>query len=115
MVTRSKRQYVHNLNSPALDVLGDRKEARGALLPGFIAPCLAEARDKPPTSDEWLHEIKFDGYRLQLRLQHGEVNCFTRRGYDWHDRFPTLVSAARKLKAESLILDGEAVVVRDNG
>jgi bifunctional non-homologous end joining protein LigD len=56
-----------------------------------------------------------DGYRLQLRINNGKVNCYTRRGYGWATRFPTLVSAAQKLNIEAAIIDGEVVVVAENG
>jgi bifunctional non-homologous end joining protein LigD len=114
-VSRSRRQYTKGLNHLALLVVSDREEATGAPLPGFIEPCLAEARLMPPSTDQWVHEIKLDGYRLQLRINNGKVNYYTRRGYDWAQRFPTLVSAAQKLNIEAAIIDGEVVVVGEGG
>src|SRR2546423_14416458 len=114
-VPRSRRQYTQGLNGPALPVVRERKEAVGAPLPSFIEPCLAEARPAPPDTDDWVHEIKFDGYRLQLHIQNGKVSCYTRRGYDWAARFPSLVKAAYQLNVQSAILDGEAVVLDENG
>jgi bifunctional non-homologous end joining protein LigD len=114
-VSRSRRQYTKGLNNPALWIGSERKEAKGAPLPSFIEPCLAEARPLPPSNEQWVHEIKLDGYRLQLRINNGKVNCYTRRGYDWATRFPTLVSAAQKLNIEAAIIDGEVVVVAENG
>jgi bifunctional non-homologous end joining protein LigD len=115
MIARSRKQYTKGLNNPALLIVSERKEAKGASLPSFIEPCLAEAREVPPSNDQWVHEIKLDGYRLQLRINNGTVNCYTRRGYDWANRFPSLVSAARKLDVETAVIDGEVVVVAENG
>jgi ATP-dependent DNA ligase len=78
MVARSRRQYTKGLNNPALLAVSGRKEAKGSQLLPFIQPCLAELRDNPPSTDHWVHEIKFDGYRLQIRIQDEKVNCYTR-------------------------------------
>jgi bifunctional non-homologous end joining protein LigD len=63
-----------------------------------------------PSGADWVHEIKHDGYRLQVRRQGEAVRLFTRRGYDWTDRHPVIAAAATKLRAKSFTLDGEAVV-----
>ena len=114
-VARSRRQYTQGLNSPAVPIVRDRKEVTSGPMPGFIEPCLAEARLKPPSTDDWVHEIKFDGYRLQIRIDNGQVSCFTRRGHDWRARFPTLTAAAWNLNVQSAIIDGEAVVINEEG
>ena len=62
-----------------------------------------------------MHEIKFDGYRLQVHRQPNVTRCFTRCGHDWVAKFPTVVSAAAHLQAQSFVLDGEAVIVTDQG
>jgi bifunctional non-homologous end joining protein LigD len=62
-----------------------------------------------------VHEIKHDGYRLIVRRDGDTVRLFTRRGYDWTDRYPAIASAAAKLKAKSFTLDGEAVVAGADG
>jgi bifunctional non-homologous end joining protein LigD len=112
-VPRSKRQYV--LVSPALRTAREAPGARGAPFPGYIDPLLATPVAKPPKGDQWVHEIKFDGYRLQLHKREASVRCFTRRGYDWSERFPTLTAAVWPLKTHAAILDGEAVVVTPEG
>jgi bifunctional non-homologous end joining protein LigD len=89
--------------------------AKGARLAGFIAPCLATSQDSTPSGDPWLHEIKFDGYRLQLRKADSDVRLLTRRGYDWTKKFPSLVDAAWYLPASHLILDGEVIVPTKEG
>ena len=87
---------------------------RGAL-PGFVQPCLATLSDKAPDSDNWIHEIKFDGYRLQARLDNGKVTLLTRRGLDWTKKFPTVAAAIAKLPAQTALLDGELVSEGEDG
>jgi bifunctional non-homologous end joining protein LigD len=60
-------------------------------------------------------EVKFDGYRLLIRKQKDQVRVYTRRGADWTKRFPRLVSAARSIKAESFLIDGEGIVYDAKG
>ena len=79
-VPRSQRQYTRGLNNPALLLVSDRPEAKRAPVLPFIEPYLVEARESPPSTEQWVHEIKLDGYRLQLRINDGTVNCYTRRG-----------------------------------
>lgn len=78
----------------------------------FIQPCLGVDSDKVPTGDGWIHEIKHDGYRMQVRKDRDRVRLFTRRGFDWTDRYPRIVDGALKIKAASFALDGETVCVR---
>jgi bifunctional non-homologous end joining protein LigD len=68
-----------------------------------------------PKGEKWLHEIKWDGYRLMLRIERGRVTVLTRRGHDWTARFPTIAEAARRLPVTSAMIDGEAVVENGNG
>ena len=82
---------------------------------GFIAPCLPSRAARPPSGPLWVHEIKHDGYRLMVRRDGARVRCFTRNGYDWADRFPAIVAAALRIKAASFLIDGEAVIARDDG
>jgi bifunctional non-homologous end joining protein LigD len=82
---------------------------------GFIEPCLPSKVDRPPSGPLWVHEIKHDGYRLMVRRDGSDVRCFTRNGHDWADRFPTIVAAAHLIKASSFLIDGEAVVISDDG
>ena len=84
-------------------------------LPVFVAPCLATLSDKAPDSDKWVHEIKFDGYRIQARLDRGKVKLLTRKGLDWTKKFPTIADAVAKLPVRSALIDGEVVVEGDDG
>jgi bifunctional non-homologous end joining protein LigD len=86
-----------------------------ANFPGFIEPALATMVDRPVSGDRWVHEIKFDGYRVQVHLIHGEAKVFTRRGHDWTNRFKKIASDAWRIKASSAIIDGEVVVPSDDG
>jgi bifunctional non-homologous end joining protein LigD len=89
--------------------------ARHAALPAFVAPCLATLSEKAPDSDNWVHEIKFDGYRIQARLDRGKVKLLTRKGLDWTEKFPTIADAVARLPVRSALLDGEVVVEGDDG
>ena len=83
---------------------------------GFIEPCQPSKAERPPSGSLWLHEIKHDGYRLMVRRDGSRVRCFTRNGHDWADRFPAIVEAAQHLvRAKSFLIDGEAVIVGDDG
>ena len=83
--------------------------ARHAPLPGFVAPCLATLAEKAPDSPRWIHEVKFDGYRIQARLDHGNVKLMTRKGLDWTDKFPTVAEVIGRLPADTALMDGELV------
>ncbi|MGE0024689.1 MAG: non-homologous end-joining DNA ligase [Hyphomicrobium sp.] len=84
-------------------------------LPRFVAPCLATLTDAPPTGGEWVHEIKFDGYRLEARIADGAVQLLTRTGLDWTARFPSIAKALKGLKVRTALIDGEAVVEDERG
>ena len=69
----------------------------------------------PPTGAAWIHEIKHDGYRLMVWREGERVRLFTRRGFDWTDRYPWIVHSAVKLRVSRFLIDGEAVVTGDDG
>lgn len=82
-----------------------------APMPDFVEPALATLKPAPPAGAQWLHEVKFDGYRLQARIENGDVRLLTRGGLDWTDRFgPAISEALRGLDVQTAILDGELVV-----
>lgn len=86
-----------------------------APLPGFVEPALASSIEKVPSGARWIHEIKFDGYRVQVHLANEAVTVFTRRGNDWTRRFKKVADDAWHIKAGSAILDGEIVVPAADG
>ena len=86
-----------------------------APFPGFSEPALATLIGKAPSGDRWIHEIKFDGYRVQVHLANTEVQVFTRRGHDWTHRFRKVASDAWHIGASSAIIDGEIVVPAADG
>ncbi|SED10914.1 non-homologous end-joining DNA ligase [Bradyrhizobium erythrophlei] len=86
-----------------------------ALFPGFIAPALARSIDRVPSGERWIHEIKFDGYRVQVHLANEEVKIYTCRGHDWTKRFKKIANDAWHISAASAIIDGEVVVPSPSG
>ena len=81
----------------------------------WLPPCIPSRDHKPPAGPDWIHAIKHEGYRLQVRRVGEMVRLFTRHGYDWSGRYPAIVTTAVKLRATSFTLDGEAVVCGPDG
>lgn len=100
--------------SVKLDLASATGAKRGPL-PKTLKPQLAQLTGEPPAGDKWLHEIKFDGYRMLIRIDKGEITVRTRRGNDWTDKFPHLVSAAGQLPIQTALLDGELVAQLPDG
>lgn len=84
-----------------------------AALPAFVEPQLTKSSEKPPRGETWAHEIKFDGYRMQLRTVGGKATLLTRKGLDWSAKFPEIVAAGARLKDG--IYDGEVVALDTTG
>ncbi|NEH58123.1 ATP-dependent DNA ligase [Rhizobium leguminosarum] len=84
-------------------------------MPARIEPCLALLRAKPPKGDDWAYEIKWDGYRLAVHIEPTGIRILTRSGLDWTHRFPAIKQAAMWLPVGTAILDGEAVVLDEQG
>ncbi|HVT90580.1 MAG TPA: DNA ligase D [Tepidisphaeraceae bacterium] len=87
---------------------------KSALLAHFT-PQLAILSTKPPEGDQWLHEIKFDGYRIIAQVKAGKVKLITRNGNDWTSKFSVIASRLEKLKVDSALLDGEVVALDEKG
>jgi len=84
-----------------------------AAMPAFVAPQLCTLVDRPPGAEGWCHEIKFDGYRVQLRVEDGEGALKTRKGLDWTDKFKAIAKAGGALP--DALIDGEIVALDHNG
>jgi bifunctional non-homologous end joining protein LigD len=82
-------------------------------MPDFVAPQLCASVENPPTGEGWCHEIKFDGYRVQLRVEDGEAALKTRKGLDWTDKFPAIAKEGDALP--DALIDGEIVAVNHEG
>lgn len=83
--------------------------------PSFIEPMLPTLVDEPPEGDDWIHEIKHDGYRTELVIDAGKVQAFTRRGADWTAKYSQVVADAGALPAKSAIIDGEMTLLNAEG
>jgi ATP-dependent DNA ligase len=82
---------------------------------GFLRPCLPIKAPQPPSGDIWLHEIKLDGFRVIARKDGERVRLYSRPGNDLTKRFPLIAEAMAALRSRSCIIDGEAVVLGDDG
>jgi bifunctional non-homologous end joining protein LigD len=82
-------------------------------LPKFVEPQLCRLVEQPPAGSGWVHEVKFDGYRMQLRVEDGKAKLFTRKGLDWTAKFAAIAKAAAKLP--DCIVDGEICALDHNG
>src|SRR4029453_14205736 len=79
------------------------------------SPQLATLVKEPPQGDAWLHEIKYDGYRIGCRIARGRATLYSRNGKDWTANFPEIARAAERLDAGSALIDGEVTVVLPDG
>lgn len=80
-----------------------------------MAPLDPAAVDSPPSGGEWIHEVKFDGYRAQAHKGEGRITVFSRNGYTWTDQFRSIRELLEAWPAKSMILDGEVVLIGRNG
>jgi bifunctional non-homologous end joining protein LigD len=83
--------------------------------PKSVKPALATLAGAPPEGDDWLHEIKYDGYRVLAHVKNGKTSLFTRHGKDWTVKFPLIASELTKLPVREAWIDGEAVYIRKDG
>jgi bifunctional non-homologous end joining protein LigD len=82
-------------------------------MPSFVAPQLAKLLEAPPGGDGWVHEVKFDGYRMQMRVEDGKARLRTRKGLDWTDNFPEIAEDGAGLP--DCIIDGEICALNKEG
>ena len=121
------RHVDHFYTCPACGQLVDRRqlgdvlwhEERGhepiPLQLGYVDPMLPSLVSEVPEGREWLHEIKYDGYRTQIVIEGSSVRAFTRNGHDWTERYRPTLRAASDLHCHSAILDGEMIVQDEQG
>lgn len=98
-----------------VQLLRETPGARSSAPPAAIEPALGRLAEDPPRGDDWLHEIKFDGYRILSWLDHGKAQLRTRHGHDWTKRFPEIAAAVERLPANLAVLDGEVVALSPEG
>lgn len=121
MTKKSKRAsadavWHSNWNDVVTSDPGPPRELKGkkvAAMPDFVAPELCTPVDRPPSGEGWCHEIKFDGYRVQLRVEGGKATLKTRKGLDWTDKFAAIAKEGSALP--DALIDGEIVALDDNG
>jgi bifunctional non-homologous end joining protein LigD len=89
------------------------KPKKVSAMPDFVAPQLCASVERPPNADGWCHEVKFDGYRVQLRIENGNVALLTRKGLDWVDKFGAIARASKGLP--DALIDGEIVALDHSG
>ncbi len=110
-----QKKAASNLRQTKVDADLDLKMAPKEKLPDFVKPQLAETAATAREGESWLHELKFDGYRIQARKQGAKVQLLTRSGLDWTHRMKTIAAQVADLPVESALLDGEVVVLTENG
>ncbi|MBS0386592.1 MAG: DNA ligase D [Proteobacteria bacterium] len=96
---------------------GGEKTPRAAKPPkwAFVEPMLATRVERPPVGDSWIHEIKYDGYRLLASVSGESVRLYTRNGLDWTGKFPSIADALAAMHLKDLLIDGEVAVAHANG
>ena len=109
--TRAKSKVTGSQSAPAAGQPSKAKKV--SAIPDFVAPQLCKLVDRPPAADGWCHEIKFDGYRVQLRVEHGKVALKTRKGLDWTEKFEAIAKEGRALP--DVLIDGEIVALDHHG
>ena len=112
---KEERDALWISEAPAASARIDLSAATEAPWPGFIEPMAATLADRPFRDDDWLFEIKWDGYRLQAHVRDGKVRTFTRNGHDGEAYFPRLLTPASWIDAREAIVDGEVVAIKPDG
>jgi bifunctional non-homologous end joining protein LigD len=103
----------NNKVAPAQASAKPAKASKAGAMPDFVAPELCMLVDRPPDAAGWCHEIKFDGYRVQLRVEGGDARLKTRKGLDWTEKFEAIAKEASSLP--DVLIDGEIVALDQNG
>lgn len=121
-VWHSNKSVAENVKSGAVrkkkKTRVDRAEVRGAkraAMPEFVEPELATLVKQAPPGDDWIQEVKLDGYRMLCRIEKGDVRMISRSGKDWTGNFPSIARCAARLPVDTAWLDGEVVVMDSQG
>jgi bifunctional non-homologous end joining protein LigD len=114
-VPRTRSAAAATKGSPRAKAKKKRPAVGRSALPGFVPPCLASLSETPPDQGNWVHELKFDGYRIQAHLDHGKTILLTRKGLDWTKKFFNIAKAFAKIPAKTALIDGELVVEGSDG
>ena len=109
------RAKVAKARKAFLPIISKLSGARTGLLPVFLEPSLASQCEKPPTGPKWIHEIKYDGYRMQARIDERKIRLLTRKKLDWTERFLSIADALKAFGLGSALIDGEIVVEDASG
>jgi hypothetical protein len=113
----SRRQGRWNVIRPALWPWRSEESVPQSMVTvrpsGFVEPCIPTRAAKPPASPGWVHEIKHDGYRLQVHRHGAAVRLFTRRGYDWSERYPAIASTASSCARRDILRASEKAKAAD--
>jgi bifunctional non-homologous end joining protein LigD len=113
-ITPTEKQKTSRRRKPVVDPAAIAKAKAGAP-PKFIEPTLPTAAERAPSHAGWLHEIKYDGYRIQAHLKNGRATLFSRQGLDWTERFPVVARVLPDVPAKTVVIDGEVVVQTQAG
>ncbi len=111
----AKRRPAPRTKRPAAFAFKPPRGAKRKAQPDFVAPMLPTLVAAPPVGAQWLHEVKFDGYRIEAVVKSGKAKLRTRTGLDWTDRFPAIAAAAADLPVADCTIDGEIIVEEKNG
>ena len=112
---KASRSAVHGGNGAAKITPASAAGAKKARMSAMLSPTLATLVDKAQTGDDWVHEVKFDGYRMVCRVDHGDVHVYSRNGKEWTSAVPAVVAALQRLDVDQAWLDGEIAVADANG
>jgi bifunctional non-homologous end joining protein LigD len=109
----AEARAVNKKVAPAPASAKPSKGKKVAAMPDFVAPELCASVERPPDGEGWCHEIKFDGYRVQLRVEDGDIRLKTRKGLDWTEKFEAIAREGNSLP--DVLIDGEIVALDHNG
>jgi bifunctional non-homologous end joining protein LigD len=113
--SRAAKRRIPAKGKPSLLELLEHPSVRRGRLPASQSVELATLVDAAPPGDDWLHEIKFDGYRMLCRVEKGKARFISRNGKDWTGKFPELAEAAGELAVKQAMIDGEMVALQSDG